>query len=139
MNKPHASIHGTGVLLALLVLGLLLPSLQSQAQEQITNATFTTALVGGQPTDYVQNIANSVREVYYYSEVAGLKGKTITHRWQREGEVKAEIKIRIDTDPAQAVSKLKLRPEWTGAWTVQTLDGSGKVIAENSFAYLAPL
>jgi hypothetical protein len=103
------------------------------------NATFTTALVNGRPADYVQNIANSVREVYYYSEVAGLKGETVTHRWQREGEVKAEIKIRIDTDPARAVSKLQLRPEWTGAWTVQTLDASGKVIAENSFAYLAPL
>ena len=103
------------------------------------NATFTTALEGGRPTDYVQNIASSVREVYYYSEVAGLKGETITHRWRHEGEVKAEIKIRVDTDPAPATSKLELRPEWTGAWTVQTLDGSGKVIAENSFAYLAPL
>jgi hypothetical protein len=105
----------------------------------VENATFTSNVVDGAPVDYLDAFDNTTRVVYYYAEVLDLVGQTIKHRWKLDGKVMREVTIPVQRERQAVWSKSVMQPEWTGAWTVEVLDGRGEVIEVDSFAYSPPL
>jgi hypothetical protein len=106
---------------------------------QVENATFTSDVVDGAPTDYTDEFSNQTSKVYYYTDLLGLKGQTAVHRWKHEGKVIQEVKIAVDKERMPAWSMNEMQPELTGAWSVEVVDGGGKVIHMDSFSYESPL
>ena len=105
----------------------------------VENATFTSNVVDGAPVDYLDAFDNTTRVVYYYAEVLDLVGQTIKHRWKLDGKVMQEVSISVQRQRQAVWSKSVMQPEWTGAWTVEVVDGRGEVIEVHGFAYNAPL
>jgi len=105
----------------------------------VANAPFTSQIADGAPTDFREAFDTTTRIVYYYAELLDLHGQTVTHRWKREGKVMQEVPIRVRRQRQPAWSKSVMQPEWTGAWTVEVVNGRGEVIEVDNFAYNAPL
>lgn len=109
------------------------------ARGSVSRATFTTAVVGGEPTEFLEEIENSVSVVYFFAELEGMAGQTATFRWKYRGKVMAEAKIPVKSSRFAAWSSNKMPPESTGAWFVEVLNAKGEVISRHHFAYLAQL
>ena len=112
---------------------------EKTAPGSVTRATFTTAIEDGEPIDFQSEIENSVPEVFFFTEVEGVAGQSITHRWKYRSEVMATAAFDVKDDPQKVWSSQKMRPEWTGAWEVEVVDGNDQVIDRKTFAFQAPL
>ena len=105
----------------------------------VENATFTSGIDNGAPIDFRQEFDANTTVIYFYTEVVGLPGQTVTHRWKREGKVIREVAFPVKGSRQAVWSKSQMKPEWTGDWTVEVVNGRGEVISVQSFAYNPPL
>ncbi|MEJ2173978.1 MAG: DUF2914 domain-containing protein [bacterium] len=105
----------------------------------VENATFTSNVTDGAPVDYRDAFDTTTRVIYYYAEVLDLHGQTIKHRWKRDGKLMLEVPIPVQRQRQAVWSKSEMQPQWTGAWTVEVVNGRGEVIEVDNFAYNAPL
>ena len=127
---------GTRVRRIALTLVLLLGSASGSPQSgSVANATFTSNVASGAPVDFRDTFFTGTSVVYYYSELLGLAGQTVTHRWALEGKVMQEVPIKVASNRHPAYSKMELKPQWTGNWTVTVADAKGQVIDRRNFAY----
>lgn len=112
-----------------------LVAFQVNAEEAVSRATFTTAIDNREPTDEVTNLDNEASKVYYFTEINGLKGQTITHRWEQNGEVQANVNFNVGGNRWRIWSSKNLQPELSGQWQVMVVDEAGNVLSQNSFNY----
>jgi len=112
---------------------------EATAAGSVTRAVFTTAVVDGEPTDFLTEMENTIPEVAFFTVLEGMAGQTVTHRWKYNGAVMATAKLDVKHDVDQVWSTNKMEPEWTGAWDVEVVDGSGQIIGHGSFVFAAPL
>lgn len=112
---------------------------EATAPGSVTQAVFTTAVVDGEPADYLTEIENTVPEVVFFTVLEGMSGQTVSHRWKYNDTVMATAKLEVKRDVDQVWSSNKMKPEWTGEWVVEVVDGSGQIIGRGSFVFQAPL
>ena len=105
----------------------------------VANATFTSRVADGAPIDFRQQFDNNTQVVYYYTEILGLQGQSVTHRWKFQGKVVQEVKLPVKGSRQGVWSRNKMPPERTGNWTVEVVDPRGEVIRMDNFAYNPPL
>ena len=98
---------------------------------KVSRSQFTTAVVNREPTDNVIMLTNNSSKIYYFTELENLKGHNVTHRWQYQGKLMAEIKFDIKSDRWRVFSSKKIRPDWTGEWSVELVDEHGKSLKVN--------
>jgi hypothetical protein len=101
-------------------------------------AQFTTAVEDREPIDQVTFVSNDIRTITFFSDLRGLKGQTVTHRWIYGGQTMAEVPFEVRGPRWRVWSSKDLVAEWTGDWTVEIVTGSGEVIAAETFTYSAP-
>ena len=112
---------------------------QVQAQEAPSVlAQFTTGVENREPIDQVTFVENSARKVFFFTELRGLNGQTIRHRWLYDGKVMADVTFEVRGPRWRVWSSKDLLPDWIGDWTVEIVIGDGEVIAAESFTYSAP-
>lgn len=114
---------------------ILLTGLAAQAESGVARASFTTAVQDREPVDQVGQLTNDNGVVYFFTEIRGLSGQTVTHRWEHGGEVKAEVNFTIGGDRWRVWSSKNLQPDWLGEWKVSVVDAGGNVLSQESFAY----
>lgn len=112
---------------------------QKTAPGSVARAVFTTAVEDGEPTDFRSEIENTVPEVFFFTELEGMANQKVTHRWTYRGQVMATAEIDVKSDPDKVWSSNQMTPEWTGAWRVEVIDGSGQVIDDRTFVLEGPL
>lgn len=101
----------------------------------IARSTFTTAVVDREPRDSITSLANDHRKVYYFTELRGFEGSTVTHRWEYEGETLAEVPFEIRGPRWRVYSSKTLPADRTGEWTVSVVDEMNRVLRTESFLY----
>jgi len=105
----------------------------------IARALFTSAIKGGQPTDaegpVIFSRGTSGKSLYFFTELRDLKGKTVTHRWEYQGETMLTIPFRIGSNRWRVYSNKNLPTKMTGTWRVVVADSSGAVLAAKEFRY----
>jgi hypothetical protein len=111
----------------------------AQATGSVANSTFTSDIDDGAPVDYRQAFDTNTSTVYYYTEILGLHGHTVTHRWKLEGKVMQEVPIAVKRSRQAVWSKSVMQPDWTGNWTVEVVTERGDVIEADNFAYSPPM
>ena len=114
-----------------------LVSFQLQAADGVARAAFTTAISEHEPTDDISELANDTSKIYYFTEIKGLEGQTLTHRWELNGELQASVSIPIGGNRWRIWSSKNLPAEATGEWKVTVLDEAGGQLSENRFNYVA--
>jgi hypothetical protein len=101
----------------------------------VARASFTTAVQEREPVDNINAISNDNTRIYYFSEIRGMAGHTVTHRWEHDGKVMAEVPFNIGGDRWRAYSSKNLDPSWTGEWKVSVVTEGGETLSVNTFNY----
>ncbi len=119
--------------------GEVLADQQSTERGSVINAGFTTSVDDNEPTEDLSEIMNSASRVYFFSDLDGMDGQTVTHRWKYGSSIIANSKITVTGSRFRAWSSYEMQPEWTGTWFIEIVDGNDKVIGTKSFVFMAPL
>ncbi len=102
----------------------------------VIRAMFTTAMNQTEPANEALIVENKIRNIYFFSEVEGMKGKTVIHRWESRGEVVLEKKFQVTRQSEKLVSSFKLYPDRTGEWMVIVTDETGWPFKAVMFKYV---
>ncbi len=111
-------------------------ALTANAEDGVARSAFTTAVEDREPVDQVGQLGNDNSIIYFFTEIKGMSGHTVIHRWEQGGEVRAEVSFNIGGDRWRVWSSKNLEPSWLGEWQVSVVDEGGNVIAQESFAYI---
>jgi hypothetical protein len=107
----------------------------STAQAEVARTIITTGVTDREPVNDLQQVPAEDQKVFFFTELRGMKGESVTHVWKRNGEVMAEVKFDVGGPRWRIWSSKNMLPDWTGAWTIEVTDSSGKVIATKEFTY----
>jgi hypothetical protein len=113
------------------------PALPAVSPDAVSRGTFATAVEAREPVDSITSLGSDRDRVYYFSELVGVSGRRLTHRWEYEGEVVAEVPIDVGGPRWRAYSSKNLDPSRLGEWTVSIIDENGHVVHTDSFVYEA--
>jgi hypothetical protein len=114
------------------------PQEAMETQGTVARAIFTSGIVDREPIDQLDTISTDLPRVYFFTDLRGLAGQIVTHRWEYNGQVMAEVKFKVGEGPRWRVySSKNLLPEWTGEWTVVVSDESGRPLKSSIFEYSA--
>jgi hypothetical protein len=91
----------------------------------VARALFTNGVVDHEPVDQVVSVGEHQNSIYFFTDLRNLQGRTITHRWEFEGQFMGEIKFKVGGPRWRVYSKKTLNPGASGKWTVMVLDQSG--------------
>ncbi len=106
------------------------------AQEgYVERSTITTNMIDREPQDEVRVLTNDHTQLFYFCDLRNLAGETVTHRWEFDGSVIAEIPFAVGGPRWRVYSSKNLLPEWVGDWTVSVVDSGGQVLATDTFVY----
>jgi membrane protein implicated in regulation of membrane protease activity len=105
------------------------------AEGEVTRATFTTAVVEREPEDELQTLEDGAPAVAYFTELKGMDGRTVIHRWEYEGEVMGEVAFDVEGPRWRVHSTKQLDPSFTGQWVVKVMDVDGNVLSEDTLQY----
>jgi len=104
----------------------------------INRSVFTTAIIDKEPASKLKNISSDITRIYYFTEITGLNGHTISHRWEYNGQVMAEVNFKVNGERWRTWSSKNMLSSWIGKWRVSVLDEGGNIIEQNEFNYLQP-
>jgi hypothetical protein len=105
----------------------------------VARAQFAHSIVEREPTDAIDSVfhasGQATDKIYYFTELIGLSGETITHRWEYEGEVMATVVFDIGGNRWRVYSSKTLLPSMAGQWRVVVVDAEGNALQANEFTY----
>lgn len=115
---------------------LLFTSTSLHANDAVKRALFTTAINNREPVDEVGQLEHAMPKVFFFTEIIGMAGETITHQWQHDGTIKSITKLDIGGDRWRVWSSKKMLPQWTGIWTVIVQDSNGNILTKENMVYI---
>lgn len=118
-----------------LLLAALLNSTLAHAETGVYRSAFTTAIENKEPVSELDVISSDTPTVYFFTELRGLNGHTVTHRWDYSGETMAEVSFEIGGDRWRTWSSKSMLPAWSGVWEVSVLDEGGNIMMQKSFEF----
>jgi hypothetical protein len=103
----------------------------------VVRAQMTSAIRDREPVDALGPKLDlgriSDNRVFFFTELRGLNGRTIEHRWQRDGRVVQSYRMPIRSDRWRAYSAKSIERGAGGTWEVLVVDADGTVIGGTSF------
>lgn len=103
---------------------------------KVSRSAFSTAIENREPIDDIASLSNDHRRIFFFSELTDLDGQTVSHRWEREGQVMADVPFEVRGPRWRVWSTKQLQPSWTGQWSVSVVDGNGRVIESRHFSFI---
>lgn len=123
-------------LIRLILISLTFISFSAQSAG-LSRGIFTTEIKDKEPVSDLKQFSADTRRIFYFTELTGLNGHTITHRWEYNGQVMAEVKFEISGERWRTWSSKNMLPAWLGKWSVSVLDEGGNVIDQKEFEYVS--
>lgn len=111
------------------------PHPESEASA-VARAAFTTGIAEREPVDEISKLTSDQDRIYFFTELVGLAGASVTHRWLFGGEVMAEVPFGVNGPRWRVYSSKQLLAGWTGTWTVSVVDDEGRELVRRNFDYL---
>jgi hypothetical protein len=102
---------------------------------RIARAQFTTEIVDREPVNRIVALDNTHREVFFFTDMRHLEGRTIRHLWVYNGEVMSEVVFAVNGPRWRVNSRMELDPSMTGKWTVWVVDETDWPLAASIFLY----
>ena len=102
----------------------------------VTRALFTRQIKDLEPVDTVSVLPNDITRITYFTEIHGMAGQTITHRWEFNGKVLLEKKHEVGSSRWRAYTSKTLDPAWLGEWKASVVDAAGGTLSVNTFTYM---
>ncbi len=106
-------------------------------EAHVGRARLTTNVVNREPVDQLGarvDIPSTGEDfVYFFTEIRGMAGRTVTHRWQYGGNVVASVPFQIGSDRWRVYSRKGIAAGQTGPWTVTAVGPNGSELARATF------
>ena len=103
---------------------------------RVARALFTTRVERREPVDEVLVLDTRDRQVLFFTDLRGLQGRTVVHRWRHEGRTVAEVPFEVGGPRWRVYSRKRLDPGSVGRWTVVVVDReTGWPLAAAAFEY----
>ncbi len=109
---------------------------EGTSAENVVRASVTTNIVDREPVDSLDTVTSEQDLIFFFTEIADLAGGTISHRWEYNGEIMAEVPLDIGGSRWRTHSSKRLFKGWTGEWKVSVVDDSGQVLRSVNFNYV---
>lgn len=106
------------------------------AEPRVARAVITNAIEDREPVDDLSEFRNDQPIIYFFTELQNLEGATVTHRWELDGKLMAEVPFRVGSPRWRVWSSKNLDPESTGNWQVTVVSSNGEVLEAKQFDYL---
>lgn len=91
----------------------------------VARAQFATVIENREPVDQVHQLGTERDSVVFFTELRGLEGRRVTHRWVHDGNVEARVDFEVGGPRWRVWSSKDLIPEWSGTWIVEVVDDEG--------------
>jgi len=102
----------------------------------VSRSAFTLAVVNREPREKISQLSNDQHHIYYFTDLKGLTGQNVIHRWIYNGQTMAELKFNVGAPRWRVWSSKTLLTDWTGTWTVAVIDELGQEVFRESFEYV---
>jgi hypothetical protein len=102
---------------------------------RVMRAQFATSIDNREPVDQVVVLSPPQAEVFFFTELGNLEGRTVTHRWEHRGQVVSRVPFEVKGPRWRVFSKYKLEPDQLGEWSVTVIDESGWPLYTELFRY----
>jgi Protein of unknown function (DUF2914) len=75
------------------------------------------------------------RTIYFFTELRGLSGRSVLHRWERNGRIMQERQLHPASQSWRAYTAMTITGDMRGSWRISAVDATtGKVLAGQRFA-----
>lgn len=101
----------------------------------VARSTFTNGIAEREPVDAINKLGTNNNKIYYFTELRDMAGQTVTHRWEHDGKIMAEVPFTVRGERWRVFSSKNLEKSWQGEWKVSVIDQSGGTLAVNTFNY----
>ena len=106
-------------------------------QGRVARALFTTGVVEREPVDRVLVAGPDINRIYFFTDLRGMEGQVVSHRWEYNGEVVSTVKFEVKGPRWRVYSARELSPAQTGKWTAMVVDADGWPLRAVVFEYVA--
>lgn len=105
------------------------------ADTGVTQAVITTGVTSSaEPqTSNLTVVDHRVGSIIFYTEIIGLSGQAVTHRWFYNGSQVSTITLNINSMRTVNWSRSSVAPSQLGNWEARVVDSSGRTLASRSF------
>jgi len=103
----------------------------------IARSAITTGVENREPVDSINKLSTDSHKVYYFTELKDMEGQQVTHRWEYNGKVMAEVPFQVGGSRWRVFSSKQLDGIWQGEWKVSVVDANGGTLGVNTFTYEA--
>ncbi|MBL4631620.1 MAG: DUF2914 domain-containing protein [Paraglaciecola sp.] len=101
----------------------------------VERGQLTSSIENTEPTDNLEGVVqgqnNKMKRVYFFTQVTGVSGQQIIHRWLFEGIEKAAVTLNIGSDNWRTYSSKNLPSYLPGKWQVQVWTGDLMLISHH--------
>ncbi|MBE0510644.1 MAG: DUF2914 domain-containing protein [Gammaproteobacteria bacterium] len=128
----HKSAIAVLALLSILWLPL---AAQAEAEAEVARAIISTGVVDREPVDDLEHLNISDERAYFFTELRGMAGQRVSHRWSHAGEVQAEVDFNVGGPRWRVWSNKGIMGHQRGEWLVEVVNAEGEVIHQKRFQY----
>ena len=106
--------------------------LPSATSRNVARSLVTTAVRDREPVRTLGDTV-SLREIdrgqlYYFTELTGLMGRKVEHRWIYRGRVEGTMRFQVGSNRWRASSRKTVQPNQKGEWRVIVVDEAGRTL-----------
>ena len=105
------------------------PAVNAELLRGVTRARLAQGVANREPFGQVEQPVKVNKDfavgVFYFTELSGMKGQTVSHRWKRKGKVIFEKKKVILGDRWRTYTSKLLTAYSTGSWVVELIIEDG--------------
>jgi len=109
----------------------------SASTDAVKRAVFCSGVAEREPIDEITTLVAPADKVFFFTEIVGMEGRTVTHRWIHDGQTVGEVAISIGAARWRCYTTKTLAGNATGTWSVDVLDDAGAKLGGASFTYQA--
>ena len=113
------------------------PPADAPTSTNVKRAQFCSGVQEREPVDELTTLSAPTEQVFFFTELVGLAGKTVTHKWSLDGQSMSELAISVGGDRWRCWSRKSLTATSSGTWKVTVVDDAGNTLAEKSLAVTA--
>jgi len=106
-----------------------------QAEHGVTIAQITTAIVRRYPANEISTLSDLHQPISFFTEVSGMNGRQVTHRWYHGNDLVFETSFPIRNDVWRVWSTQQLPEGMPGAWTLAAVDEANDVLAARGLTF----
>lgn len=109
----------------------------SSSDGPVARSQLTSAVRAREPVDRLSSRVKigegGSRKLFYFTELQGLNGETVYHRWEHAGRTIVTLRFDVGSDRWRAYSSKMIPANQTGDWRVVVANAEGDVLASSQF------